>query len=378
MDYTPYEESLAAINGLPVDLESKPATDFATYIQTLLDNPAPRGFMLSGRAPANAEEELELKKAEEAIKKLVPASMFAGEGDGPAPANNDTGFSMGIGNATDAIVADTIQSAIQGALTGGLVSAGVNAIQTYALGMLGLQHQINNTPDGDVLGAWAQAQMGYPAPTVDLSTPSTMFSGSIADGGYQGPMSFSDGTIGGVTVGDPMDSSVPTATPIGPPSVTVGGPMTAEVDFSIEDSGGGTSVSPTSEAASGSGMGPDGASSSGGDSGGGCCFIMLEARYGDGTMDSVVRKYRDEMMTDKNRRGYYKLAEVFVPLMRKSKVFKFLVKKTFADPLVSYGQWHYKENKHGWLFAPLKNLWMKVFNILGSDTQFIRENGEVV
>jgi len=134
----------------------------------------------------------------------------------------------------------------------------------------------------------------------------------------------------------------------------------------------------TSQAASGSGMGPDGASSSGGDSGGGCCFIMLEARYGDGTMDSVVRKYRDEMMTDKNRRGYYKLAEVFVPLMRKSKVFKFLVKKTFADPLVSYGQWHYKENKHGWLFAPLKNLWMKVFNILGSDTQFIRENGEVV
>ena len=113
-------------------------------------------------------------------------------------------------------------------------------------------------------------------------------------------------------------------------------------------------------------------------SGGGCCFIMLEARYGDGTMDHVVRKYRDEMMTDKNRRGYYKLAEVLVPLMRKSAVFKFIVQKTFADPLVSYGKWHYKENKHGWVFAPIKSMWMKVFDVLGGDTEFIRENGQVV
>ena len=36
---------------------------------------------------------------------------------------------------------------------------------------------------------------------------------------------------------------------------------------------------------------------------------MLEARYGDGTMDEVVRRYRDEHMTDRNRRGYYKVAE---------------------------------------------------------------------
>ena len=109
-----------------------------------------------------------------------------------------------------------------------------------------------------------------------------------------------------------------------------------------------------------------------------CCFIMLEARYGDGTMDDVVRKYRDEMMTDKNRRGYYKLAEVLVPLMRRSRVFKFIVQKTFADPLVSYGKWHYKENKHGWVFAPIKSMWMKVFDVLGGDTEFIRENGQVV
>ena len=113
-------------------------------------------------------------------------------------------------------------------------------------------------------------------------------------------------------------------------------------------------------------------------SGGGCCFIMLEARYGNGTMDEVVRRYRDEYMTDRNRRGYYRLAEVLVPLMRKSKAFKWIITKTFADPLVSYGKYYYGQNKHGVLYSPVKNFWMKVFDIVGGDTKFIRENGEVV
>ena len=109
-----------------------------------------------------------------------------------------------------------------------------------------------------------------------------------------------------------------------------------------------------------------------------CCFIMLEARYGDGTMDKVVRRYRDEYMTDRNRRGYYKLAEVLVPLMRKSKAVKWIVTKTFADPLVSYGKYHYGQNKYGVLYSPVKSFWMKIFDTLGGKTEFIRENGEVV
>ena len=117
---------------------------------------------------------------------------------------------------------------------------------------------------------------------------------------------------------------------------------------------------------------------SGGGGGGLCCFIMLEARYGNGVMDEVVRRYRDEHVTPRNRRGYYKLAEVFVPLMRKSKLFKFAVSKLFADPAVSYAKWYYGQNKHGWLFKPVQAFWMKLFNLLGEDVPFIRENGEVV
>jgi len=117
---------------------------------------------------------------------------------------------------------------------------------------------------------------------------------------------------------------------------------------------------------------------SGGGGGGLCCFIMLEARYGNGVMDEAVRRYRDEHVTPRNRRGYYKLAEVFVPLMRKSKLFKFAVSKLFADPAVSYAKWYYGQNKHGWLFKPVQAFWMKIFNLLGEDVPFIRENGEVV
>jgi hypothetical protein len=109
-----------------------------------------------------------------------------------------------------------------------------------------------------------------------------------------------------------------------------------------------------------------------------CCFIMLEARYGNGTMDKVVRRYRDEKMTERNRRGYYKVAEVLVPMMRKSKAAKWIVAKTFADPLVCYGKWYYGENKYGWVFKPVEKFWMGLFDTVGGEVQFIRENGEVV
>jgi len=111
---------------------------------------------------------------------------------------------------------------------------------------------------------------------------------------------------------------------------------------------------------------------------GGCCFIFLEARYGDGTMDSVVRRFRNENMTDKNKRGYYKMSEVLVPLMRKSKLFKGIVRTFMTDPMVSYGKYVYGKGKVGRLFKPLAKFWLKTFDYLGDDHEFVRENGEVV
>lgn len=115
-----------------------------------------------------------------------------------------------------------------------------------------------------------------------------------------------------------------------------------------------------------------------GGGGGGCCFIFLEARYGTGVMDSVVRRYRDEHITAKNARGYYKLAEVLVPLMRKSRLAKIAVRTLMTDPMVSYGKYHYGEGRFGFIFKPIVSFWLKTFEYLGGDHKFIRENGEVI
>lgn len=110
--------------------------------------------------------------------------------------------------------------------------------------------------------------------------------------------------------------------------------------------------------------------------GGGCCFIFLEAN--NGVLDRIARKSRDELMTNKNRRGYYKLSEVLVPLMRKYPVVKFLVNWTMVKPMISAGKWKYKENKIGKIFAPVAYFWLGLFDYLGSDHSFQRENGEIV
>jgi len=115
-----------------------------------------------------------------------------------------------------------------------------------------------------------------------------------------------------------------------------------------------------------------------GSSGGGCCFIFLEARYGDGTMDQVVRRFRDEHLTVENQRGYYKLSEVLVPLMRRYPLVKGLVRMTMTDPMVSYGKYYYGKNKWGRIFAPVARFWLRLFKYLGQKHPFVRENGEIL
>ena len=111
---------------------------------------------------------------------------------------------------------------------------------------------------------------------------------------------------------------------------------------------------------------------------GGCCFIFMEARYGNGTLDAVVRRYRDDHMTERNKRGYYKLSEVLVPLMRKSWLIKTLVRATMTTPLLAYAKAHYQGRGLGLWLKPVKDFWLCLFDYLGQEHEFIRENGEVV
>jgi hypothetical protein len=108
----------------------------------------------------------------------------------------------------------------------------------------------------------------------------------------------------------------------------------------------------------------------------GCCFIFLEANAG--VLDRIARRARDELMTPRNQRGYYKLSEVLVPLMRKSKVIKFSVQWAMVKPMIQAGKWYYGENKIGRVFAPLARFWIGLFDYLGQNHPFLRENGEVI
>jgi hypothetical protein len=109
---------------------------------------------------------------------------------------------------------------------------------------------------------------------------------------------------------------------------------------------------------------------------GGCCFIFVEAH--GGMLHPVVRQYRDDHMTERNRRGYYWLAERLVPAMRKHEIVFRAVKYIMVDPMVKYGKWFYGLDRKGWIFAPVKSFWLGVFNILGKRPPYRRHSGEVV
>lgn len=108
----------------------------------------------------------------------------------------------------------------------------------------------------------------------------------------------------------------------------------------------------------------------------GCCFIFIEAY--DGKLLDVVRKFRNERITERNRRGYYRLADKIIPLMQKSKFFKGMVKFCMTDPMVSYGKYYYGIGKLGFIFKPIGLFWMFIFNYLGRKNSYIRKNKEVI
>jgi hypothetical protein len=141
----------------------------------------------------------------------------------------------------------------------------------------------------------------------------------------------------------------------------------------------------------GAGMGMMAAGSSGGLGALGClCQIFMEGRHRDGTMDWVVRKYRDENINVRNARGYYKMSEVIVPLMRKSKLMRLFFFLFFIQPCFLWARWHYRDEikqrgekagwgaKIGWVFGPVKRFWEGLCYYLGQDHPYIRWNGELV
>ena len=96
--------------------------------------------------------------------------------------------------------------------------------------------------------------------------------------------------------------------------------------------------------------------------GGSCCFIFIA---GHGYLHPIVRRYRDEHMTKRNRRGYYWLADRLVPLMERFKAVRRIVRFVMVDPMTSYGKYYYGINRIGVIFTPITSFWLRIFTLLG-------------
>jgi len=106
-----------------------------------------------------------------------------------------------------------------------------------------------------------------------------------------------------------------------------------------------------------SGIGGTAASAGGaGSGGGGCCYMFLE---GHNELESSVRRYRDSHFSPDSgvSRGYKRMSRWLVPLMKRYKLVKEVVKWVMLNPLAYIARWAEGKNKFGWIFVPFGIFW---------------------
>jgi hypothetical protein len=110
---------------------------------------------------------------------------------------------------------------------------------------------------------------------------------------------------------------------------------------------------------------------------GGCCFIFIASH---GYLHPIVRRYRDEHMTVRNRRGYCWLSDRLVPLMAKYRIVKFLVDLLMVSPMTTYGKayYGYAAPIYGFMYEPVVRFWMGLFAVLGKRPPYQRRGTEEV
>ncbi|WP_445779234.1 hypothetical protein, partial [Shewanella sp.] len=139
---------------------------------------------------------------------------------------------------------------------------------------------------------------------------------TIADGGYQGPTSFTEGTVNGVTVGAPIGDGGTQGTDAAAPGFDIGA---SDLGSSLGDGGGGVSAAQADANAADAAAVADAeagmAASIGGGGGGGdkiICTAMNQA-YGFGSFRNAIWiKYADKHLTKAHEVGYHTL---FLPLV---------------------------------------------------------------
>lgn len=112
-----------------------------------------------------------------------------------------------------------------------------------------------------------------------------------------------------------------------------------------------------------------------------CCVIAsISSGSPNSPLVQVFRRYRDTLMSSTAQRGYYIMAEVFVPLMGRWKRFEKLV-TWWVDCGRDYLEWKtgLKEARPRAISTAVSHFFFGVFNVLGhTRTAFTRKTGETV
>jgi len=113
----------------------------------------------------------------------------------------------------------------------------------------------------------------------------------------------------------------------------------------------------------------------------GLCIIVTACTDPHSPEVEIAREYRDKFMDLDQIRGYYMLAEKVVPLIKRSNIFKRIVKRVLVDSLVDYGKSALgKQEQNPRLFSKIVSrgfLWL-CRKVGQTRETFTRCNGEVV
>lgn len=274
------------------------------------------------------------------------ADLIGGAGGNAATAATNLSNTL---NPTQAAAQTQAQNLLGSINLNGLSPGETNAVQrslnqsNYASGNLGLSNATNDVSNAMNFGD-------------ALAAKQTQLSSAL-------------GAAGGVAANqNSFVNPVGTATSAGNTSTNFGlgtfAPTQANSNVTAPLTFGSSVFSPTASNASASNT----TGSQNSAQGGLCCFIFMEAYYGQ--LPESVRKCRDLYyeIYPQVAKGYIRMSKWLVPLMKHISMIRWLVNRFMVVPLTKFGDYvQVCDNGSGRQYKSYKQFWFTVWNYLGKD-----------
>ena len=97
-----------------------------------------------------------------------------------------------------------------------------------------------------------------------------------------------------------------------------------------------------------------------------CCWTFAAAYGGWDNIPEEVRVSRDLHYSAQRRHGYRKMSEWLVPKMKKSAVARALTHLFLIAPMTSHANWYVNRRGIGWLWTPLQQLYLAIWEHFGA------------